>query len=546
MKLKLFITFFILFLTIGVVCASDNQTFANIQDQINNAEENQTIAISGTYSGDCEITLEKNLTIQGSANATLDGCGQSRIFNIENNNHDQKVTFKDISFINGFSEEDGGAILSCANTIFLNCKFINNHAGAEGGAAYIAGNATFINCTFIRNTAYEGGAIKMKANYLIEDEPQYGDISISGCTFKDNEATSCGGALSAYLCTMESFYSEHVSNYKCCNINNTIFENNTAGFAGAIYSLSNLTINNSKINENAGVGYLDEDWMEYFDGYAGFLYSGGFANIINTNITNNKAVDNIISARQLSIENSALSNNSAEKGTISIYQSTLTIKGTTLTNNSIAAIRLEDSKFENYKKNCFLDDNLNEIQVLKLVANKLTTTYGSGKTIQIKLVNVFTNRIEKMYFTVTDTKTKKDYYITPNSKGIGIFKASSLKVGTHTLKIMTDEEFGASKITTTVKITKAKTIVKAPKVTNKYKKSKYFKVTLKHKTTKKAVKNVWIKLKIGKKTYKIKTNSKGIAKFNTKKLKIGKYNVRITSGNSNYAISAKSKIVIKR
>ena len=92
---------------------------------------------------------------------------------------------------------------------------------------------------------------------------------------------------------------------------------------------------------------------------------------------------------------------------------------------------------------------------------------------------------------------------------------------------------------------KSKATVKAPKVTNKYKKSAYFKVTVKNKATKKAAKKLVLKLKIGKKTYKVKTNKKGIAKFNTKNLKVGTYKVKITSGNANYKISAKSTIKIK-
>lgn len=60
------------------------------------------------------------------------------------------------------------------------------------------------------------------------------------------------------------------------------------------------------------------------------------------------------------------------------------------------------------------------------------------------------------------------------------------------------------------------------------------------------MKKTVIKLKIGKKTYTVKTDSKGVAKFNTKKLKVGKYNVVISSGSDNYKISAKSTIKIKK
>jgi hypothetical protein len=74
-------------------------------------------------------------------------------------------------------------------------------------------------------------------------------------------------------------------------------------------------------------------------------------------------------------------------------------------------------------------------------------------------------------------------------------------------------------------------------------------VTVKDRATKKAVSNVKIKIKVytGKKylTKTVKTNSKGIAKFNTKSLKVGSHNVVISSANGNYKISAKSKITIR-
>ena len=64
--------------------------------------------------------------------------------------------------------------------------------------------------------------------------------------------------------------------------------------------------------------------------------------------------------------------------------------------------------------------------------------------------------------------------------------------------------------TSTLKVKKAKTIVKAPKVKYRYKRTRYFKVTVKHKTTKKAMSGIKLKLKVYTrkkyKTYTIKTN----------------------------------------
>ena len=100
-------------------------------------------------------------------------------------------------------------------------------------------------------------------------------------------------------------------------------------------------------------------------------------------------------------------------------------------------------------------------------------------------------------------------------------------------------------LTSPLRLREQMTISSCPTITLK---STSAKVTVK--ANKKAVKKVAVKVKVftGKKskTYNIKTNNKGVAKLNTKKLKVGKHKVVISSGNSNYKISAKSKITIKK
>lgn len=102
---------------------------------------------------------------------------------------------------------------------------------------------------------------------------------------------------------------------------------------------------------------------------------------------------------------------------------------------------------------------------------------------------------------------------------------------------------------TSVSIKKAPTTVSAPKVTNKYKQSNYFKITVKNKATGKVVSGLKLKLKVytGKsyKIYTVTTNSKGVASFNTKGLSKGTHKVVISSGNKYYTVSATSYIVIK-
>ena len=127
-----------------------------------------------------------------------------------------------------------------------------------------------------------------------------------------------------------------------------------------------------------------------------------------------------------------------------------------------------------------------------------------------------------------------------NPKKKGLILANSVGI--------IDKDYYGNEATSSVKITKAKATVKAPSVAFKVKKLKYFKVSIK--ANKKPLKNVKIKVKVktGKKykTYNLKTNSKGIAKLNTKQLKVGRHPVFISSGNSNCQINAKSLITIKR
>ncbi|MBQ8018766.1 MAG: Ig-like domain repeat protein [Methanobrevibacter sp.] len=100
----------------------------------------------------------------------------------------------------------------------------------------------------------------------------------------------------------------------------------------------------------------------------------------------------------------------------------------------------------------------------------------------------------------------------------------------------------------TPKVTKKATKIVAKKKTFKAKKkTKKYTITLK--SGKKAISKVKVTIKVGKKTYTAKTNKKGKATFNLKKLtKKGKYTAVIKfKGNKNYkATSKKVKITVKK
>ncbi len=108
---------------------------------------------------------------------------------------------------------------------------------------------------------------------------------------------------------------------------------------------------------------------------------------------------------------------------------------------------------------------------------------------------------------------------------------------------------GTQKFGNIDKLIKKATIIKAPKVTNTFNMTKYFKVKVKDKSTKKIIKGIKIRLKLVAtkftKYFTIRTDSKGIAKLNTKSLSNQTYRVTISPANNKYLISAKSTIVIR-
>ena len=98
-------------------------------------------------------------------------------------------------------------------------------------------------------------------------------------------------------------------------------------------------------------------------------------------------------------------------------------------------------------------------------------------------------------------------------------------------------------------IKKIATKTEADKVAFKYKSNKYFKIEIENRYDDDIpIKNVKVKLKIytgsQSKTYIVKTNYRGIAKFNTKNLKPGSHKVVITSADERYKIYKVSKIII--
>ena len=301
---------------------SDVRSFTSLQEKISNASKGSTVNLEYDYEYDSGFTvdgikIEKDeITINGNGH-TIDALNKARVFNITGG----CITISNLNIINGFSEEDGGAIFfSIEDAHYLNnVTFINNYA-KQGGAIYFKGQLTVEGCAFDKNTAIEyGGSIRSVGDINISNsnftngkskysaaihvfkelDPYSGIVmvSIENCTFENLSAEESAGALG-----VKNFAGVDIIN---CNFTNTSSKRNGGAVVLDPFKYpSPVNIENSTfINSSAGYGGalaifnadLNIDNCEFINNIA--LYEGGAiyvswsdANIVNTTIIGNKLI----------------------------------------------------------------------------------------------------------------------------------------------------------------------------------------------------------------------------------------------------------------
>ena len=228
-----------------IILSNDNaqKTMTDLQNTIKNNKDT-TFFLNDDYQWgeqdrDLEngIIIDKSIIIDGQGHK-IDANHKMRIFQGTNN---AIVTFKNINFLNGWTDK-----------------------GGYGGAVWNNGakTITIVNCIFNGNTAYYGGAISGCGD----------NVKINNCTFNGNTATY-GGAI--YIA--EDYAYRYIYN----NLDGT-FINNAAGWGGAIYilggdfhgNLYGTFINNKAIFGDGGAIYI----------------AGGVSGNLDGTFINNKAI----------------------------------------------------------------------------------------------------------------------------------------------------------------------------------------------------------------------------------------------------------------
>ena len=190
----------------------------------------------------------------------------------------------------------------------------------------------------------------------------------------------------------------------------------------------------------------------------------------------------------------------------------------------------------------------------KITAKKVTDYYKGAKYFTVKLTNTKNNKpiyVAKLNIKVFVSKNRYyNYNGHTGANGEIRLSLETLKPGTYKVVVAgaDSKDFTAKEVTSKIVIKKAPAKLTPKKLTAKKGAKKYFKVTVKNKKTKKVIKGVKVKIKVytGKKakTFTAKTNTKGIAKILTNKLKVGKHKVVVASANK-YVTAKKAKSTIK-
>lgn len=581
--------------------------YSDLFHKINSTQED-TVELNESYRYDNEIdnesfidgiVISKNLTIVGKNNMSIDGDFLARGFNIAPNSN---VVLKNIIFKNGYSKSSGAAILVGQNSSLLidNCTFFNNMVyNSNGGAIYgLEGTDIEIHSSeFFNNSATRvsklpwkkfkkgmGSVICMRIgtslklfDSIIRDNIGYlttiliitwDDVNINqstlyvnNCTFENNLARTnaviyldefgIAEIVNSVFRNNAATYSGGIISFdtsRSAVVKDCTFESNSAIKGGALFigsydskSISNVTVVDSTFKDN------------YATSYGGAIYSVyGNTEIDNCLFENNTSVKNggAIYAKyeSIKIHNSVFRDNEAKYGGALLLKADNNIvESSSFIKNHAYVIggAIYSSGGRVLSSQCTYSSNnapkasnvygLFNVKVTKYVASsgrvKLKIIISSpwkmplSQKLKVKIGSytsgwLKTDSSGKVVYTVPKGKsvTKKSLSFTFN-RGFGVMKSYLYK--------------------NPGKISVSKTVKKSSKL----------KVTIKNSQTKKPIKKTYFKVKIytGKKykTFKVKSNSKGVIKISMKKFKKGNHKISIYLSTSQYYINKKYSFEIK-
>lgn len=581
---------------------SSVKTFTDLNNKIN-ATESSVINLTDSYKFNPDedneslikgVAISRSLTISGKNNACIDGSNLARALFIDSN---CSVVLENITFINGYTQKDGGAIFLNAhsNLTLKNCVFIGNVVYNSNGGALFSHkdtNTEIHNCRFIDNQALRvsnlewdqfkcgmGSAVCVNINSTIR---------LNGSSFISNKA---------YMATLlvVSYDDDKSINSSTLYVDNCLFENNTSRANGAIYldefgngEILNSVFRNNKATEIGGTVVLEASqvsvkncifqsnsavrggaiYLKMFNEkyqstvsvadcifsnnraslYGGAICSRGMLTVSNSKFNDNAAGENggaiYSKSGNLQLSNSNFNKNQARYGG-AIY---LKSEDSSVVNSAFvqnAALIRGGAIYSNvasiFSTNCNYARNSapNSPNVYGVFIGQVSQKnhyYGSVK-ITIKLKSPWKMPLsQKIKVKLIGSKTYKTGWLKTSSKGILTIKLPYLKVGKYSLKITM--ESGICQMNPVfVTVLKSPCKVQIKKRSASYNSGKKIKVKTFNFKTKSRVPDVKMKIKVYTdkkyKTQVLKTDKNGFIKLSTSKLSVGKHNITISSTDKN-------------
>ena len=469
----------------------------------------------GTYES---VSGTKTLIINGNG-ATLDGDNKHSFLGVENG---YTLVLNNLKLQNFVKTADSGYLTAM-----------------DGAAIYNTGTLIVDHCEFSQNSANDGGAIYSD-----------GILIVRNSIFTSNVAKSCGGAIT----TKEGK----------CDIQNSNFISNKASSGGAIYSGSNGAIISGNLfakNEAKKGGGIYNGFIKSTP-YGGAIYDRWGNRIegdstpfgIDTSISKNKfsyntadegagVFNNIYS---VSIDSNIFKSNQGRTTATQVIENTA--DNVEISNNNVADTGFK-SAIKNTRPYSRITNNVFDDRpdtIITVSFEKTPYVYGKDQYVTISLKDDLGNALTGFDLTVIFNgvkvmKTDANGQIKLSTKGL------APKTYQITVSYAGNSQYVSSSKTANVVINKlpVKLTAKA-KTFKKSAKTKKYTIVLKN-AQNKPMKKVKVTLKIKKKTYRAKTNSKGKATFKLKIKKKGKYTGTVTyPGNAyNQKITKKVKIIVK-
>ena len=543
------------------VSSKDNKTFTDLKNLIDTASPGNTIKLEDDYTNDGfitadGITISKAITIDGKGH-TLDAKGSSRIFKINAEN----VTLKNIIFKNGHGN-NGGAIqwmntkgiaenctfISCSaengrsvywngeNEMINKSRFDHSTATQNGGAIYWNANSGEIaNSIFTNSRAQNGGAVYVPENRNVEIKSSIFDSNIA----EEESGAVYGGTVDAD-CTFKN------NTYTPVNTKTFISINETTVYTGNDISITTLILNNDKgvlVNTGTVEIYINSELMATIPANTQYIHTTGeigtyqvLAKFIDDSSYKGSSSTDEFTVIPVDIPGEIETSNEGiftlefpddAEGTLTVFIDGTKYKVYDII-GGILKIDLSDKKgkynitfeysgddnYPAFKK----DANITVETNPSITASNAKVIYSAGTTYKI---TVYKNKgiTANSVSVVIKQNNKKLKPIKTNSKGIASFKITQTP-GTYKLKI-------TSLGKTVTKTLTVKHIVTLKTATVKKSAKKLILQATLAKVNKKYLKKKTVTFKFNGKTYKAKTNAKGVAKVTIKssvlkKLKIGK------------------------